>query len=622
MKLRTKILAGYGVSLALILLVGAWGVANIWRLGQASEAILRENYRSIRAAQGMVEALERQDSANLISLSAGNTNAIDLFADNQVEFLQWLSRAKDNITIDGEAEILAKLEKSYREYLGSIAQFRSLQSQPETARSFYNRSVLPKFEAVRQASMELRNLNQQTMEAASQQAQVTSRNAIASMIFAGSSAAVLGLIFSLILSKNLTRPLRKITQATEEVAGGNYDVKIPVQSNDELGHLAGEINSMSQKLKNFHALNVNTIIAQKQRNEAIIDSITDPIIVVDDNCNIIDINPTAASLFNAKPKLAEGRHYLEVVEDRTLYNQIQATAEAGESSQLNPDKSVLTLEKNGIEYFYRYVTTPVKTEDGKRLGVVLLLQDVTKFKQIDQLKSDFVMTASHELRTPLTGMAMSIDLLLETAQEKLSESEQELLLAASEDVQRLRSLVNDLLDLSKIESGRIDMERVPIKANFIIDKVISLFKVQTQEKNIKLNKKPIEELPEVKADANKITWVLTNLVANALRYAESQIEIAATQHGNSIYFSVSDDGPGIDPAFQSKIFDKFVQVKTERDIGGSGLGLSICKEIVKAHGGIIWVDSTVGEGSTFNFTLPISSNHEQYSDQQGELTNV
>ncbi|MEL6459246.1 MAG: ATP-binding protein [Cyanobacteria bacterium J06636_27] len=621
MKLRTKILAGYGVILALVILVGAWGVANLWRLGQASEAILRENYRSIRAADGMVEALERQDSATLISLSEGSTNGIDLFANNQVEFLQWLSRAKDNITINGEAEILANLEQNYRDYLSSVARFRSLESQSQTARSFYNQSVLPKFEAVRQGLIELRNLNQQTMEVASQQAQVTSRNAIASMIFAGSSAAVLGLIFSLILSKNLTSPLKKITEATEEVAGGNYDINIPVQSNDELGHLAKEINSMSQKLKNFHALNVNTIIAQKQRNEAIIDSISDPIIVVDDRCNIIDINPTAASLFNAKPKLAEGRHYLEVVEDRTLYNQIQATAESGESSQLNAD-DVLTLEKNGVEYYYRYVATPVKTEDGKRLGVVLLLQDVTKFKQIDQLKSDFVMTASHELRTPLTGMSMSIDLLLETAQQKLSEREQELLQTASEDVERLRSLVNDLLDLSKIESGRIDMERVPIKANFIIDKVISLFKVQTQEKNIQLNKKLTEELPEVNADANKITWVLTNLVANALRYAESQIEIAATKHGNSIYFSVTDDGPGIDPAYQSKIFDKFVQVKTKQDIGGSGLGLSICKEIVKAHGGIIWVDSTVGEGSKFSFTLPINTNLNQNSDKQGELTHV
>lgn len=229
MKLRTKILAGYGVSLALILLVGVWGVANIWRLGQASEAILRENYRSIRAAEGMVDALERQDSATLISLSEGSTNAIDLFANNQVEFLQWLSRANDNITIPGETKILAKLQKSYREYLSSVAQFRSLQNQPPTARNFYNQSVLPKFESVRQASIELRNLNQQTMEAASQQAQVTSRNAIASMIFAGSSAAVLGLIFSLILSKNLTSPLKKITQATEEIAEGNYGVNIPVR---------------------------------------------------------------------------------------------------------------------------------------------------------------------------------------------------------------------------------------------------------------------------------------------------------------------------------------------------------------------------------------------------------
>ena len=136
MKLRTKILAGYGVSLALILLVGAWGVANLWRLGQASEAILRENYRSIRAAEGMVDALERQDSATLISLSEGGTNAIDLFANNQVEFLQWLSRAKDNITIRGETEILAKLQKSYREYLSSVAQFRSLQNQPRNGKKF------------------------------------------------------------------------------------------------------------------------------------------------------------------------------------------------------------------------------------------------------------------------------------------------------------------------------------------------------------------------------------------------------------------------------------------------------------------------------------------------------
>ncbi len=351
MKLRTKILAGYGVSLALVILVGAWGAANLWRLGQASDAILRENYRSIRPADGMVEALERQDSATLISLSEGGAKGIDLFANNQVEFLQWLSRAKDNITINGEAEILGSLEKNYRDYISSVARFRSLESQSQAATSFYNQSVLPKFEAVRQGLIELRNLNQQTMELTSQQAQVTSRNAIASMIFAGSSAAVLGLIFSLILSNNLTSPLKKITEATEEIAGGNYDVNIPVQSNDELGHLAGEINSMSQKLRNFHALNVNTIIAQKQRNEAIIDSISDAIVVVDDNFNIIDINPMAASLFNARPKLAEGRHYLEVVEDRTLYNQIQATAESGESSELNADESVLTIEKNGVEYF-------------------------------------------------------------------------------------------------------------------------------------------------------------------------------------------------------------------------------------------------------------------------------
>lgn len=586
-KLRSKILAGYGVSLALVILVGGWGVINLWRLGRASEAILQDNYRSIRAAEGMLESLERQDSATLTLLLEGSENNLADFKGNEIEFLQWLGRAEDNITITAEERVLATLKERYKSYLTNIAQLRLIQkTQPPGATRFYKQTVLPNFQRVRQASVELRDLNQKAMMSASEQAQITSQQAIASMAIAGISAAVVGIVFSLILSKNLTRPLKSMTKAAEQIADGDYDVNISVHSQDELGLLAKEINIMSHKLKEFHALSLNQIIAQEQRNEAIIDSITDGIVVVDEGCDIIAINPTAANLYNTTPQQAEGRHYLEMTEDRTLYNQIQATLRNTPLPDTG-EEPLLTLERNGIEQHYSYLTTPVKNEDGKRLGVVLLLQDITKFKKIDELKSDFVMTASHELRTPLTGMAMSIDLLLETARQKLSEREQELLQAAAEDVQRLRGLVNDLLDLSKIESGRIEMELVAVKVNSLVDKVRSLFEVQTQEKNISLQKQIDEDLPSVKADPNKITWVLTNLVANALRYAEAEIKIVAKQRANSVFLSVTDDGQGIDPAFQSKIFDKFVQVQTERDAGGSGLGLAICKEIVKAHGGTI-----------------------------------
>ena len=227
-------------------------------------------------------------------------------------------------------------------------------------------------------------------------------------------------------------------------------------------------------------------------------------------------------------------------------------------------------------------------------------------------------TASHELRTPLTGMAMSLNLLVETTEDKLSDSESELLNTAVADVERLRSLVNDLLDLSKIESGKLELDFVEVGVNFLLDKAVSALNIQAQQNDIELIVKSLSEDISIKADANKIIWVLTNLIANALRYSDpgGEITIGALSRNSWVEIFVSDRGAGIPLEYQSKIFDKFVQVKTDKDVGGSGLGLAICQEMVRAHGGRIWVDSTVGEGSTFTFTLPKShskSSQEQYS---------
>ena len=242
------------------------------------------------------------------------------------------------------------------------------------------------------------------------------------------------------------------------------------------------------------------------------------------------------------------------------------------------------------------------------LGVVLLLRDVTRLKELDRLKSEFVMAASHELRTPLTSMSMSIKLLRETATEKLDEKEQQLLSVANEEVQRLQALVNDLLDLSKIEAGKMELVFDQVAVSTVFEKAVAVFKAQAEEQSIDLSLEAPEGLPEVKADANKLTWVLTNLISNGLRYTESggHIDLSAEHVGRQVHISVRDDGAGIPHEYQSKIFDKFVQVKGDKDAGGSGLGLAICKEIVRAHGGTIWVDSTPGEGSTFTLTLPVA----------------
>ncbi len=602
MKLRSKILIGYSVVLTLVILVCGWGVINLRRLGRASEAILEENYRSILAAENMIDAIERQDSAVLLFLLENQSQGQQQFLANEFEFLQWYSRAEDNITIAGEKELLKALEKQYQNYL-NVAEL----NQQLTDSANYYEEILPVFQEVRQTCIKLRDLNQQTMVIASERAQEISEQATLSMIAAGGAAAGLGLTFSLLLSNRLVKPLKEMTLATTRIAEGDYDVEIISRSQDELGSLGRGITVMSQNLKSFHELNVDKVIAEKQRSEAIIYSISDGIVVVDGELKIIAINPTAANIINTKPQLATGNHFLTVFNNQQFYEKIEKTAQTGKSPPLAEEaEAILPLESNGKTEYYQYSITPVTTEtEGKQLGVILLLQNVTKLKELDQLKSDFVATASHELRTPLTGMSMSINLLLETAGEKLSATEMELLEAAGEDVERLRGLVNELLDLSKMESGRMEIALASVEPQTIIKKAISCLKVQAQEKQVSLLEKNSSPLPQVKADADKIIWVLTNLIANAIRYTDAggEIRVAGSLKGNWVNFSVSDDGAGIPLEYQSKIFDKFVQVETEKDVGGSGLGLAICQEIIKAHGGRIWVDSLPGEGSTFTFNL-------------------
>ena len=603
MKLKSKILLGYGLSLGLILLVGGWGISNLRRLGEASEAILRENYNSILAAENIIDAIERQDSAILLFLLEDSDRGSQQFRQNQIEFLKWLGKADGNITIPGEAEIVARIERSYEDYLEAFSQLQQ-QSNPTT--EDYYREIAPIFEQIRDSSVQLRIINQETMETASDNAREISQQAIYSMAIAGLTAAGVGLGFSLLLTRRIVQPLSAMTTATEKIAGGKYDIELRVKSRDELGILAREITTMSQKLKAFRDLNVGKVIIEKQRSEAIVQSIADGIIVVDSELKIIALNPIAASIANVKSMLATNNHFLDVFDNRQLYRHLKHTAETGTSPQLEDD--ILTVEREQKTQYYKFAITPVITEAKEVVGAILLLQDVTKLKELDNLKSEFVATASHELRTPLTGMSMSLNLLSETTEGKLSESELELLETAVEDVERLRSLVNDLLDLSKIESGKIELDFADIEVEFLLDKAISALKIQAEQKEISLAKKFLSQDVRVKVDANKIVWVLINLVANALRYSEAEqsIEIGATKRNNWVEIFVSDRGAGIPPEYRDKIFDKFVQVETEKDVGGSGLGLAICQEMVKAHGGRIWVDSTLGEGSTFAFTVPIS----------------
>jgi len=610
MELKEKILAGYGLVLALAVAVSVWAVINLSQLGSASEAILQENYRSILAAENMVNAIERQDSSLLLILQGHEAEGLTQFRQNELAFLEWLGRAKDNITLEGESEVLQTIEAEYLTFIEVSTRLPATASgHLPGVSSYYLDIVLPKFNQIREACIDLREMNQAAMLAASGRAQEVSVRAIWSTAIFGVSVGAIGLIFSLLLSNILVHPLKEMTQAAERIAEGDYDVAITVKSNDELGRLGQEIRSMSRKLKHYHEMNVSRLLTEKRRGEAIIRSINDGIIVIDADFRIIAINPMAAQILDITLAEARGQHCFDVLKSPNLYAHMKSVAETGQPPQLDTRESTFAVQHGDKTEYYQFSITPVRTEQDQMLGVVLLLQDVTKLAELDRLKSEFVMTASHELRTPLTSIAMSIGLLMERAASKLTGDEQDLLQAAQEDAQRLRNLVNNLLDLSKIEAGRMEMEFEPVGVSLLASRAISTMAAQISEKGIVLSQHIPDNLPAVKVDPNKITWVLTNLIANALRYTDEggHIAVCTEKMSNFVGVSVADDGIGIPLEQQSKIFDKFVQVKSDQTVGGSGLGLAICKEIIKAHGGAIWVESVPGEGSTFTFTIPIAN---------------
>jgi NtrC-family two-component system sensor histidine kinase KinB len=604
---RQKILIGYGASLVLVILVLAWAMFMMLRLGQASEAILRENYRSIQAAEHMIDDIERQDSIILLSLLGYQEQGLKDFREYETSFLQWLGRAWDNITVTGEKEIIDSIEQNYTRFLGEVANlYQKSPSQRPEAVKLYHESMLPLFRTIRSACVKLREINHETMYAASNRAHRLSLQAVLSMAVIGTLSIIIGIVLSLFLSRLISRPVTELKKAALQIAEGNYDVQVPGGGSAEFALLAEQFNQMTEKLRNFHEMNISKIIAEKVKSEAIIQSVDDGIIVVDDRLVIDNINPKAIAILKGHKDSLLGRHFLEAVRDERLFGFVKQSVESGESQHLGEGEDIFTIDSDTGNQHYQFSIRPVRSSSHAIQGVVLLLRDVTRLRELDLLKSEFVMMASHELRTPLNTVSMNVDLLLESAAAKLTDGERELLAACHEDVQRLRALVNDLLDLSKIEAGKMDLAFEQIEPGLLLDQALAVTKPQMDAKNITLTVEVPEDLPAVKVDPNKIVWVLVNLLANALRHIPEggHIRIKGERIGSQVHLAVTDDGEGVPYEVQSHIFDKFVQIKPDSSGGSSGLGLAICKEVVRAHRGTIWLDSVPGQGSTFTFTIP------------------
>lgn len=607
--IKTKIFLILSVFLILTTLNCLISINYFKKLQNSIDSIMNANYDSVVVAQNMIEALERQDSLALSVIFNENIGFEKSFEENNMNFLEWLYKGKGNITEVGEKDILTNIENIYVDYKNKIQIFQRIEGKEnnDKAKDYYYNDILPLFTSLKEECNNLLNINQDSMVSMKEESKTLANNAKNYVLIISLIILLIGLSIIGYLLRKIIHPIEDLTVGIKKVTEGDYDYKIPLNREKEINYVLEEFNHMVMQLKDYERLNINEILMEKQKTEAIIESINSPIIVTDYNNKVNMLNKSAERTLDVKEKNIINRHFLEGIEERKLFNIIDKCKEEEFGSRKCED---IELNQNNEKVYYRVTSTPIIFHHSENIGTVTILQDITKFKEVEKMKSEFIAAISHELRTPLTSISMAVSMLIEN-QNNFKEDDIELIDIIKSDSERLNSLVLELLDLNRIESGKMKMEINEVNIKDIIDKISNMFKIQLNQKNAKLMVDISGVYKTVKADITKISWVIVNLISNAIRYIKDDgngtIEIRAREVNNEMLISIKDNGEGISTENQDKIFEKFVQLKDENGqiTGTSGLGLAICKEIVKEHCGRIWVDSTLGEGSTFYFTLKL-----------------
>jgi NtrC-family two-component system sensor histidine kinase KinB len=620
MSLRTKLLAGYLVFVAALILLGGWSAWRLREMGGVSRNIISNNYDSVIAAQNMKESLERQDSAAVFALLGARERAVAQLHEHRARFDTEFQKAANNITEPGERDVIEAIRSDRDAYdqmfdaflarvnstVESAAATKTIIRDEEISeRVEYFSRIEPQFNKLRADCDHLLQLNQRAMLAKSEAAGMVARRWFYLTLLMACMLVGAGIALAFFLSNRIVEPLRKLTATTARIAGGDLDAKVEATSRDEVGVLADEFNCMAERIRQLHQSDMGKLVIAQQTTEAAIDSLYDPVIVTDAEGRVTRLNRAAEEIFGSE-KENDGRHVGEVAHDVRIAG---AVAEALGSQRPVAGEgvaSVLPLAVNGSERAFRLRTTPMRDNEKRLLGAVTLLEDITHLREIDRLKSEFITTASHELRTPLTSVQMGVHLLLEGSVGGLTDKQQEVLEACRQDCERLDKLMRDLLDLSKVEAGESQPQLASVGARDLVTTAAEELRPRVESKGLGLRVDVPVGLPSVWADRAQIDRVITNLVVNAVRHTgHGEITISAEACDGQVAMTVCDTGGGIPPEYLPHIFDKFVQVPGAR-AGGAGLGLAISKSIVEAHGGLISVRSEMGRGTTFTFTLPVA----------------
>lgn len=577
MKIKAKLTIGVG---ALFLLILTLAVVSGWFVNQLKKDtnnILVANYNTLQYSRNMLLALE--------DITKDKT-ALGIFEKN-------LNLQHQNVTEIGEKEATSLI----------IKHFNSLKQHPDNLElnSFIRKDIT-----------EVMRLNMEAINRKSDIADDTAQRAIVIISVTGTLCFIIAFTLLINLPSNIADPIKELTESIKEIAGQNYKKRVHFESHNEFGDLAKSFNTMAQKLEEYSESKLDKILKGKKRIETLIDNLHDPVIGIDENKKVLFANEKALTISGLrKEEFIEKRiQDIAVTNDliRTIIKNLFLPKDENTKSEQ------LKIYADGKEsYFEKEVVDiniiPTGEANSEFIGQVILLRNITPFKELDLAKTNFMGTVSHEFKTPISSMQMGIQLLENEKTGALNNEQKGLINGIKDDTDRLLKITGELLNITQVESGAVQINLISSEIKPMIDYALNANKSAAEHKNIQLDVN-IQDDELVLADSEKTAWVLTNIISNAIRYSyeNATILIKTEKENHQIKFSVTDTGQGIQSQFLNKIFERYFRIPgTKKD--GTGLGLSISKEFIEAQGGKIWAESEYGTGSTFYFTLYTNSNN-------------
>lgn len=573
MKIKTKLTLGVGLLFLLIILLSVIGATQINRLASDTENILVANYHTLDYVRMMSNALDNMDA--------------DPTARERFE--KALKNQKTNLTEVGEPELTQKLDNHYR----------SLLKQPDDKN-------LPKL--IRSDLDEITKLNMEAIRRKSEIAENTAGNATLWIIVTGAACFLIAFLLLIKLPGNIADPIRELTQRIGEIADKRYDQRVNFEDHSEFGQLAKAFNSMASKLQEYNETNLAKLLFEKKRIDALINNMHDPVIGLDENKKVIFANHRALHILGLRTDDAIGKSAVDISLNNDLMRTLMRDLPNGKNTPQPEERPLKIFADDKESYFEKEVVDIVITPTGESvrqlIGHVIILRNITKLKELDFAKTNFIATVSHELKTPISSIKMSVQLLENENTGPMNAEQKQLIDGIKDDSVRLLNITGELLNLSQVETGNIQLNIQKSSPYLICRYAIDAVRIQAEHKQIVVESHIEKSLPDIKADSEKTAWVLINFLTNAIRYSpeQSKIVVSASRADGYVQFSVTDQGKGIESRYTQKIFDRYFQIPGSNKTG-TGLGLAISKEFIEAQGGLIGVKSEIGMGSRFYFEL-------------------